>query len=158
MRAVGALQITGIPHFASSRIKALQPAAACLLADSSAPSVQMGDNKYRVSTAALTSSGIPGPMSGDCGQEADSLRASVDGAVYQLLKSMDKYSMDFQNNDRRKASEFVMEPYRRYSDIYQNGEHLGKDLLAGTLAVFIHHVCTHNVFLAFFFIIVYLAM
>ena len=126
---MGALQITGIPHFGASRIKALQPAAACLLADSSAPTVKMGDNKHRVSTAALATNGVPGPMSGDCGQEASSLRAAVDGAVYQLLKSMDKYSGSFQNNDKRKASEFVMEPYRHYSDIFQNGEHLGIDTM-----------------------------
>lgn len=122
---MGALQITGIPHFASARSKALQPAAACLLADSSAPSVQMGDNKHRVSSAAVSTHGTPGPMSGECGQAADALRATVDGAVYQLLKSMDKYSGAFQNNENRNTPEFVMEPYRRYSDIYQHGEHLG---------------------------------
>jgi hypothetical protein len=125
--AVGALQITGIPHFSASRAKALLPAAACLSADSAAPTMQMGDGKRRVSSAALTSQGVPGEMSGVCGQAADSLRAAVDGAVYQLLKAMDKYTGTFQNNDQRKTPEFVMEPYRRYSDIYQNGEHLGRE-------------------------------
>jgi hypothetical protein len=123
---VGALQITGIPHFSAARVKALQPAAACLLADPTAPSVQMGDDKHRVSTAAISTHGAAGTMSGDCGQEADALRASVDGAVFQLLKAMDKYSDMYQNNAKRKVPEFVMEPYRRYSDIFQHGEHLGE--------------------------------
>ena len=129
---MGALQITGIPHFAAARIKALQPAAACLLADPSAPSVSMGDNKHRVSTAAATSKGVPGAMSGECGQEASSLRAAVDGAVYQLLKSMDKYSAAFQNNAKRKVPQFVMEPYRRYVDVFQSGEHLGNAAAAAS--------------------------
>jgi hypothetical protein len=45
--------------------------------------------------------------------------------VYQLLKSMDTYSRVFRNNAKGQVPEFAMEPYRRYSDIYQNGEHLG---------------------------------
>mmetsp|Transcript_1659 Transcript_1659/g.2921 ORF Transcript_1659/g.2921 Transcript_1659/m.2921 type:complete len:790 (+) Transcript_1659:117-2486(+) len=124
LTTVGALQITGIPHFHTARVKALQPAAACLLADPTAPSVKMGDDKFRVSTAAASTGGTPGIMSGECGKEADSLRSSVDGAVYQLLNAMDKYSGSYQNNDKRSVPEYVMKPYRRYSDIFQHGEHL----------------------------------
>ena len=109
-------------------MKALQSAAKCLSTDTDAPSVRMGDNKQRVSSAAQTTNGIPGVMSGLCGSDADSLRAAIDGAVYQLLKAMDKYSTSFQNKNK-KVSEYAMEPYRRYTDILQNGEHLGEQLI-----------------------------
>lgn len=118
----GIIQIKDIPGYAKARLDALADLGVCLEADPSSASAEMKDGTKRLSTAAANKDGKPGKMISPCGDKADKLRVSVDGAVRLLLQSLDATSEVLHGSQT--TPPFLLEPYKKFVDIFYAGLHL----------------------------------
>lgn len=130
LTTIGALQITDIPNYASSRLKALKAVGTCHLklhtqtTSQSVASSVLSDGTFRLSTGAATSSdGTRGEMSSECGDESQELRNVVDDTTALLMKAIDA-NIGTSSYQSTEPSTLLLQPYKTLHEIFEKGSHL----------------------------------
>lgn len=120
----GAMQINGIPNFATARQDAFNELPKCFRGENALPKIAMNDGSSRTTVAAMTINGIAAKMTSHCGEKSEKLRNAVDATIDRLFSALDIAASVYKRTDSVNAIRYVMEPYNSFGSLIANGSHL----------------------------------